>query len=51
MRMHKINALAFLVAATLGSYDARADFVDRTCHGNIEAFDRQIIKTGVNYKL
>jgi hypothetical protein len=49
--MHKFNTLAFLLVATLGSGGARAEFVDRTCFGNLETFDRQIIKAGISYKL
>ena len=43
--------MAALLAVTFGVSSARAEFTELTCLGNIETFDRQIIKAGVSYKL
>lgn len=51
MSYTKRRRLAFLVAGALCCGTAHAQFVDRICLGNLETFDRQIIKAGVSYKL
>lgn len=49
--MRKFNTLLLLLAFALCGCNASAEFVDRNCSGNLETFDRQIIKAGVNYQL
>lgn len=46
----KIKVLTLFAAVFWGG-TAHAEFVGRTCLGNLETFDRQIIKAGISYKL
>lgn len=50
-RTCKPGKLAVSAAVALCFGTAHAQFVERTCLGNLETFDRQIIKAGVSYKL
>ena len=38
-------------ACAFAAEPAQAAFVDRTCLGNIETFDKKILQAGVTYKL
>lgn len=48
------STVAFVFACAACGFAAKpaqAAFIDRTCLGNIETFDRKIIQAGVTYKL
>ncbi|MGN6829012.1 hypothetical protein [Paucibacter sp. M5-1] len=51
MNHAKIRRIALVAVGALCSGTANAQFVDHTCLGNLETFDRQIVKAGVSYKL
>jgi hypothetical protein len=46
-----MRSLALIIAGCMLYGTAHADFIDRTCLGNLETYDQRIIKAGLSLKL
>lgn len=50
-KRHIIKAFIVFMFFIAYTNTANAVFIERTCHGNLETFDKKIIKAGVIYKM